>query len=121
MMPDTMPTTSAEQTLPEMLAGHARRASDGRLVADVIFGSAFATSALVWQPPAWFIFATAACCFAMFGLWGITDRIILEQPSADRWTRVLRGGRIAAAVVGGIAAVGLIYGVWGFTLGNWIS
>lgn len=120
-MVESLSRSNAEPTLPELLASRARHSSDGRLVADVIFGSAFATSALLWRPSAWLVLVSAACCFAAFGAWGITDRILGEQDKPERWTRLLRAGRVAAVVVGTIAALAFIFSLWGLALGTWIS
>jgi hypothetical protein len=120
-MIESLSSTNAEPTLPEMLASRARSSSDGRLVADVIFGSVFATAALLWRPGAWVVFVSASCCFAAFGAWGIADRILGEQDKAARWTHLLRAGRATAVVTGTIAALALLFSLWGLALGTWIS
>jgi len=118
-----IPSDSVEvdARLDVLLATRARAASDGRLVVDVIIGAAAMTAALVWRPFAWVALLSAGCCFAAFGAWGITDRILHERRDPDRWTPVLRLGRGAAAIIGGLAGLSLILSACALALGTWIS
>ena len=120
-MVESLPRSNAEPSLRELLVARARHASDGRLVADVIGGALIAAVVLIWRPGGWLPLLSAACCFAMFGAWGISDRILREQSAPDQWTRVLTMARAAAAVIGAIAGATLIFSLWGLALGTWIS
>jgi len=120
-MVESLSRSNTEPTLAEMLARRARHSSDGRLVADVIFGLAFATAAILLRPAGWFVVVSGACCFAAFGAWGIADRILGEQTQPERWTWTLRAGRATAVVIGAVAALALIFSLWGLALGTWIS
>lgn len=106
----------ADVTLPELLAGHARLASDGRLVAHVAGGTLVAAAALFWRPHAWPLLASAALCFAAFGLWGIADRAL--GAGAARGPRLLRA---LATALGTLAALALLSSVLAIGLGTIIS
>jgi hypothetical protein len=124
---------NGEIGLAALLARRARDASDGRLVLDVIGGVLAAAAALVWRPPAWPVFLSAACCFAAFGAWGIADRVLGERGEraerdepggrgdSNRLLRLLRIARVAAAVVGTVAALALLFSLLALALGTWIS
>ena len=120
-MSESLPQASAEPTLRELLVARARHASDGRLVADVIGGGLVATLVLFWRPAGWLPLLAAACCFVVFGIWGISDRVLREQTAPDRWTATLTLVRFVAAVIGVVAATTLLFSLWGLALGTWIS
>lgn len=120
-MVESLPRSNAEPTLRELLVARARHASDGRLVTDVIGGALIASTVLVWRPTGWLPLLSAACCFAAFGAWGISDRVLREQGDPDQWTRVLTMVRTAAAVVGAVAGAALLFSLWGLALGTWIT
>jgi hypothetical protein len=120
-MIESVPHSDSEPTLRELLVSRARRASDGRLVADVIGGGLIATLVVIWRPGGWLPLLGAACCFLAFGAWGITDRVLREQVTPDRSTAMLAGLRIAAAVVGIAGAAMLLLGLWGLALGTWVT
>jgi hypothetical protein len=109
--------------LGEVLAARARTASDKRLVADVLGGLLVAAVTLIWRPHGWFLFSSAAVCFAAFGCWGVADRELTE--SAHQWgsggTRVLKLMRIFAAVAGALASAALMWGFLALGLGTWKS
>ena len=111
-MVESLPKSSSEPSLGDMLVARARHASDGRLVSDVIGGALVAFIALVWRPAGWLPLLSAGCCLAAFGAWGISDRVIREQVGGGRSTRVLTIARAVAAIVGAVA---------GLALGTWIS
>jgi hypothetical protein len=120
-MIDFVPRTDA--SLPEVLAARARSASDLRLVLDAGGGALAVIGILLWRPPGWTLLASAALCFAAFGAWGIADRELRERPAESREvsTRALRAARVLAAIVGGVAAALLLFGMLGVALGTWIS
>lgn len=112
-----------DASLREVLAARARTASDKRLVADVLGGLLVAAVALIWRPFGWFLFSSAAVCFAAFGVWGVADRELTE--SAHQWggagTRVWKLLRICAAVAGALAVAALLWGFLALGLGTWKS
>jgi hypothetical protein len=120
-MVESLPKSGAEPTLGDLLVARARRASDGRLVSDVIGGALVAFIALLWRPAGWLPLLSAGCCLAAFGAWGISDRVIREQVGGGRSSRVLTIARAAAAIVGAVAGLALIFSLWGLALGTWIS
>jgi hypothetical protein len=112
-----------ESSLAEFLTDRARHASDARLVVDVGAGLAVAVAVVLWRPHAWMLLVSAALCFAAFGAWGIADRELGGAPAARYHVPagVLRGVRVAASLVGAVAALALLIGGLGFALGTWIS
>lgn len=114
---------SPEADLREVLVARARASSDGRLVADIIGGLLAILVLATWHPRAWLPLGTAALCFVAFGGWGIADRELAEhEESAAHWrVLLLRGSRVASAVVGVTAAVGLLLQMLALALGTWIS
>src|SRR5688572_18820639 len=101
MNPSVQPDTS----LPEYLATRARATSDGRLVLDVALGVLAAVLLGALRPAAWLILASAATCFAAFGIWGIADRELRERENAPR-TRlvpILTAVRALATLMGALA------------------
>jgi hypothetical protein len=106
-MTDT--TLPSDDTLPELLAARARRASDLRLAIDVGGGVLVAAAMVFWRPWGWIFVLPAALCFAAFGLWGIADR------AGARPLRAL------AAVIGVLAAVGLVGAIVALGVGRVIS
>ena len=120
-MVESLPQTRGESTLPELLVARARRASDGRLVSDVIGGALAAAVVMIWRPTGWLPLLSAACCFAAFGAWGIADRVLGEQSDPRRWTKALTALRAVVAVVGAIAGVALLLSLCGLALGTWTS
>ena len=120
-MVESLPQSGAEPSLRDLLVARARHASDGRLVSDVIGGALVASIVLFWRPTGWLPLLSAACCLAAFGAWGISDRVLREQGNPGRWTRVLTIVRAAAAVIGAVAGLGLLFSLWGLALGTWIS
>ena len=112
-----------EVSLPEMLAHRARTASDLRLALDAGGGALATIAVLIWHPAGWWpLLASAALCFASFGIWGIADRELADRAVAgDAVSRALRAVRVGAAVLGGAAAAMLLFGMLGVALGTWIS
>ena len=117
------PALRPDASLPEILMARARSASDGRLVADVIGGFLLATLAAVFRFHGWPVVLSAGICFAAFGAWGIADREVRERASGPRTRLVgaLEYLRVLSAVLGGLAALAMIFGALGLALGTWIS
>lgn len=106
----------ANATLSDILTTRARGASDTRLAIDVGAGTLVAAAALFWRPAFWALLVAAALCFAAFGLWGIADRALAQEPTA-----AMRALRAAAAGLGALAGIGLAIGVVALGLGTIIS
>lgn len=118
-------TAREPQSLGEILAAVARRASDGQLLIMTLVGFA-GTAALVQilDRQGW-LAAAGALAVGSYGAWGIADRELNE-----RWSRpgakgpviiALRLGRAVAAVVATLAAVALAATMFIPFLGRWIS
>jgi len=97
-------------SLPELLAGRARRSSDRRLAADVAVGVIGASALAVLRPPLWVPLAALAATLGAYGAWGILDRELRDAIGSSR-TRLLPAARAIAALLGAAAAM-----TFGFTL-----
>lgn len=105
-------------SLSQVLAARARAASDGRLVLDVCGGLIAMTLAVVLRPPGWAVLVPLAVIIACYGTWGIADRALADARGSA--AQLLRALRRAAAIIGAIAALGVVLVIMGFALGNWI-
>ena len=112
-----------DASLPEFLVQRARSASIRRLAADAVAGGAACAAALWWRPTGWLVLASVALCFVSYGAWGILDRA-RSRPAVTGKT--LFAGLVDAicvlfALIGALAAAGVLLGVWALALGTWIS
>ena len=112
-----------DASLPEFLVHRARSASIRRLAADAAAGGAGFAAALLWRPTGWLVPTSAALCFFSYGAWGILDRV-RSRPAVS--VRSLLAGLVDAmcvlfALIGALAAAGVLLGVWALGLGTWIS
>jgi len=116
--------THGTENLLELLAGVARRASDGRLVLAAALGL-MGVVAIALMAPDWWRWTFPLVSMASFGAWGIADRIVHEQPisgaGASRWTGALRTLCWGAASIGLLAALGSGLLFMAGALGTWIS
>ena len=112
-----------DASLPEFLIHRAKSASVRRLFVNLVIGLAAFVAALYWRPSAWLIAASLGVLFFAYGGWGIADRT--RSFAATRDSRLSRGFLDALCFLlgafGFLAAAALLYGVWGFALGTWIS
>ncbi|MEP6857113.1 MAG: hypothetical protein ABI994_01925 [Gemmatimonadales bacterium] len=112
-----------DASLAEFLVQRARSASIRRLAANAVAGAVGFAAALWWRPTGWLIFDSAALCFLSYGAWGILDRV--RSRSAVTARRPLAGLLDATcvlfALLGALAAAGVLLGVWALGLGTWIS
>ena len=100
-----------DSSLSDFLATRARGSTDTRLAIDVAGGLVVAIIAAVWRGPGWHLIASASLCFLGYGAWGIADRELNERAAAgESRLSVLRAARIAATVLGVIAALALVLG-----------
>jgi hypothetical protein len=112
-----------DASLPEFLVHRARSASIRRLAADAAAGAAACAAALWWEPTGWLVFASVALCFFAYGAWGVLDR---ARSRPEVTNRALLAGVVDAmgalsALLGALAAAGVLLGVWALALGTWIS
>jgi hypothetical protein len=112
-----------DASLAEFLGQRARSASIRRLAADVLAGVAACVAAVWWRPTGWLVLASAALCFFSYGAWGILDRV--RSRSAVTGRSLLAGlvdaACVLCALLGALAAAGVLLGVWALGLGTWIS
>lgn len=110
-------------TLPEFLRARALGSTPRRLAFDVIGGSAIAVAALWAKPPGWTVLASAASCFAMYGLWAVAERH--AEGGAREGRAVAEYAwfvlRASAAGIGVVAFLTLVFVLLGTALGTWIS
>lgn len=110
-------------TLPEFLRARARTSTPRRLAFDVVGGGAVAVAALLAKPPGWAVLASAASCFAMFGVWAVAERHVAGGVREGRavteyaWFVL----RTSAAGLGMAAFLALVFVLLGLALGTWIS
>lgn len=110
-------------TLPEFLRARARASTPRHLAFDMLGGGAIAVAALWAKPSGWAVLASAASCFAMFGVWAVAERHVEGGAREGRavaeyaWFVV----RTSAAVLGMVAFLALVFVLLGLALGTWIS
>jgi len=107
-----------------VVAGLARRATDGQLVLAATTGIASAALIGLVRPTWWFL-ALPLLCIGSFGVWGIAERTTAERvarlgPSFPG-QRALAGVRAAAAAIGTLAGLLALLTLVARTLGTWIS
>jgi hypothetical protein len=112
-----------DASLSEFLAHRARSASVRRLAIDAVIGGAAWGATLWWKPAAWLVLASAGLCFFSYGAWGMLDRVRSRSTIAEG---TLLGGLVEAtsalcAMLGALAAAGVLLSVWALALGTWIS
>ena len=118
----------AEESLLAVLAGAARRKSDGVLAAWAGAG-ALAAVVIVVALPGWWTLLLLAIGASAFGGWGIVDRELAELSRADatsppapvRRGRALGIARTLLAVVGLSAGAAALLMLFAGALGTWIS
>ena len=114
-----------DASLAEFLVYRARSASIRRLAADAVAGAGGCAAALSWRPTGWLVLASAALCFFSYGAWGILDRarsrpaVACTRQSVDR--SFVDALCALSALLGALAAAGVLLGVWALALGTWIS
>jgi hypothetical protein len=110
-------------TLPEFLRARARASTPRRLAFDVAGGAVIAAAALWARPTGWAVLASAASCFAMYGLWAVAERHVAAGSRVGRpftayaWFML----RTGAAGLGMAAFLALVFVLLGLALGTWIS
>lgn len=109
--------------LPEFLVHRARSASIRRLAADALAGGAACAAAVWWRPTGWLVLTSAALCFFSYGAWGLLERARARPEVTDRalFAGVVEAVGALSALMGALAAAGVLLGVWALALGTWIS
>jgi hypothetical protein len=112
-----------DASLPEFLVERARSASLRRLAADAVAGAAGVAAALWWKPTGWLVFTSIAVCFLSYGAWGILDRARFRSSvtARPRLAGLVDATCVLCALLGALAAAGVLLGVWALALGTWIS
>jgi hypothetical protein len=112
-----------DASLPEFLVERARSASVRRLAVNALVGGAGCAAALWWSPTGWVVLASGALCFLSYGAWGILDRARSHLAVTARpWLAGLVDAIcVLFALLGALAAAGVLLGVWALGLGTWIS
>ena len=114
--------TRQDASLAQFLAVRARHAGDGQLTLDALAGLVAALLAAWWRGPGYELLLPFAICVGTFGLWGIADRELGEQPSApSRMRRLLLALRAITATVGFAAGAVFLMVLLGKSLGTIIS
>jgi hypothetical protein len=124
-----------DENLFSLIAGRARRASDGQLVTASAVGVGGAVL-IVLASPGWWFAALPLLCVGSFGIWGIADRTDADRTaraqaahagnppdaaSGDAGAVALAGVRIAAVVIGTAAAALAVLVIMARVVGRWIS
>ena len=118
----TAPETEEEETLGDILADLARRASDSFLAGHAIAATLAVTGIAVWRGPLWDVRLCVAACFMAFGIWGIADRDLRGDQRLSRgMVLFLRSTRVISAICGFGALAYLMMSLLGRTLGRIIS
>ena len=111
-----------EETLGELLAAQARRASDSLLAGHVIAATLAVVGIAAWRGPLWDVRLSVAVCLMSFGIWGIADRDLRSvAPRTPGMLLVLRSARVVSAICGFGALAYLMMSLLGRTLGTIIS
>ena len=105
-------------------AALARRATDGQLV--IAAGVGIASAAVVGLArPGWWLLALPLLAIGSFGIWGIAERTSAERLArlgpSFAGHRALTGVRVAAAIIGTLAATLTLLALVARALGTWIS
>ena len=107
----------------EFLAHRARCATVRRLALDVAVGATAVASVVKWHPAASLVIASAATVLFSYGAWGLLDRGH-SSLSTSGWSRsasALEALGALSALLGVLAAGGVLLAVWALALGTWIS
>ena len=107
----------------EFLAYRARSATVRRLGLDVMLGATGVASVFIRHPAASPVIASAATVLFSYGAWGLLDRgrSILSSKGWSRSASVLEALGGLSALLGVLAAGGVLLAVWALALGTWIS
>jgi hypothetical protein len=107
----------------EFLAHRARSATVRRLGLDVALGATAVAAVFTSHPPASLFIASAATVLFSYGAWGLLDRgrSILSAKAWSGTASALDALGALSALLGVLAAGGVLLAVWGAALGTWIS
>jgi hypothetical protein len=107
----------------EFLAHRARSATVRRLGLDVAVGVTAVASVLRWHLVAPLVIASAATVLFSYGAWGLFDRgrSSLSNLGWSRSSSAFDAFAALSALLGVLAAGGVLLAVWAIALGTWIS
>ena len=115
-------TPHREESLGEVIAERARRASETRLAGDAISAVLAAVAIGVWRGPLWDVRIAIALCFLAFGLWGVADRDLARRSDAPpRATLLPRATRVVAGILGFGSFAYVMVSLLGRAIGRVIS
>jgi hypothetical protein len=111
-----------EQSLGEALVERAQRASMRRLILDIAGGLLALGILAACKPKGWAVLASAALCFATFGAWGATDRLLAspDRVGNNAVAASLLILRTIAIVVGVAASLVVVFGALQIAMGTFI-
>lgn len=111
-----------EETLGELLASRARRASESRLVGDAVLAVVAAIAVGVWRGPLWDVRIAIALSVLAFAVWGVADRDLLRRDDpSSRAAYLPRSARVVASLLGFGAAAYAMMSLLGRAIGRVIS
>ncbi len=121
---DESPPAESRETVFSVLAARARTHPRAHLALTTIIGAVDAI-ALGWAHPALWPLATLFGAVGAYGAWGLLDRLLADRrapgatPFAPSHVSALRVVREMTAIVGVIAALAAVGGIWDASLGGW--
>ena len=114
----------AEETVFSLIAARARSHSTAHLALTAVIGVLDA-AAIAWAHPSFWPVAMLFAAAGAYGAWGLIDRAVAHRaakgPSDAASTMGLRVLRESVALLGLVAVVAAVAGIFGASLGTWIS
>ena len=122
--PATAPPADADETVFTIIAARARSHSPAHLVLTAAIGFIDA-AAIAWAHPSWWAVALLFTAAGAYGTWGLLDRAVAFRvqsghPSGAA-THGLRIAREAVTLLGVVAFVAGVGGIFGKQFEGWIS
>lgn len=111
-----------EPTVFTVLAERARGHPPAHLWGAALFGAADAVAVVLAYPSAWWI-ASGAMSLCAFGIWGLADGAIIDDPyrgPRPGWRLAMGVIRAGAVGLGVVATLGAVLGLIGASLGGLI-
>jgi len=121
---DGAASVGPDESIFDLLSARARGHSRGHLALATIIGGVDA-AALGWAHPTLWPLATLFAAAGAYGAWGLMDRALTDHaPDRSRPFRpavafAVRVTRDMLAIVGVMATVAALAGIWAATIGEW--
>lgn len=106
------------QTIFDVLAHQARERSTSELRTTAV-GFAVNASLILWYHPSLSWVGAAFAAMSAYGVWGLADRLLAEQPSSRSSRVVARLLRRSAAIGGSVAGLLSVFQFMAAALANW--